>query len=785
MSSPIVYTAPDLSLSEFDANRDALKPYYDKAHIYRNDGSDLKFVTKPDWSDVCGMNYPSRDERKLDSVDIDFKSVRHLLEVHTLYGLHTGSGFIPSPLEAIGLVKKAIPSLDQIERLYITTEEHGGSDTVYVQGRSCRRGVTTCYILPKATFIRPERNGATAALKPYYEKVHPYRMKDGKVEFVKKCYWVDSSLRCAYLSRSVDTKLELDAGEKEFVLNQPTEKHLVYGYHTNNGVENFLPDLAEALELVAAKITPVELEKIERLYITTEPYGPLNLRHDYLHRGVTVCYVVRKSAPEVEYIRPSLILPEGEIDKYYEKIRPYKGDKMLQKFGRFQISMAYLVVTSEAKKDDIDTAFFVNKPTEKHVLYGLHTPGMNDFAPDLLEVIKLINTVISVSELDDIDRLYVTSEPAADTKVNSNGMNKGVTTVHVVRKSAPEVEYLRPTIVLSTGDIDKYYEKIHPYKGDKVLKLIERRSISKAYLVVTSEAKQDDVDKVFFANKPTEKHVLHGLHTTGTQGIGRDFAPDLLEVIKLIHTVIPVSELDDIARLYVTSEPAADTKVINGVNKGTTTVHVLRKLQVWITPLSISDAAKSKYYSKLRIVERVNESVVFHKTPALDELCTTVYDDDTSSYAEDELDKRFSITEFPKHVIHGETDNVPDFDDLIAWISTVVPESELDSIERLFVSSEKVKTRGHTSKTIVTVYVARKEEDFVMVKRQRGDTYRSIVEKHILRTEVDAEWLSIMHVDDGSNVSYSALVDLLKHRLDVFKEEFEKVKESKKRHRCD
>ncbi|AYV78642.1 MAG: hypothetical protein Edafosvirus21_21 [Edafosvirus sp.] len=180
-------------------------------------------------------------------------------------------------------------------------------------------------------------------------------------------------------------------------------------------------------------------------------------------------------------------LSDDEISKYYNKLKIYKwfkptiynidGDisiehesgkykketdedyniikkkakphiNLYEKVSLDQIqTQAYLWELKELQnKDEIDESFVQSGGTsvtfEKIELYGLHRYGGYRifFRPDLNEVIHLMSSKISLNELDDIDRIYVTTKPFPSDNGNEcydNGFDKhkAITTCYLVRKS--------------------------------------------------------------------------------------------------------------------------------------------------------------------------------------------------------------------------------------------------------------------------------------------------------------------------------------------------------------
>jgi hypothetical protein len=182
-------------------------------------------------------------------------------------------------------------------------------------------------------------------------------------------------------------------------------------------------------------------------------------------------------------------LPDETLKRYWEKMRAYKsfhpmfmsiGEVLLVEYepnktvsheefkqmgikpeeklylnaknvGFDGINQNYLYdfeVKPEADFDEVDKGFINNDAqfnaeytTEKHEFYGLHTYGgfRGFFRPDLNEVINLISRTIEEGELDNIERIYVTTEPYPSNNINEcfdskADRHRAKTTIYVIKK---------------------------------------------------------------------------------------------------------------------------------------------------------------------------------------------------------------------------------------------------------------------------------------------------------------------------------------------------------------
>lgn len=106
---------------------------------------------------------------------------------------------------------------------------------------------------------------------------------------------------------------------------------------------------------------------------------------------------------------------------------------------------------SEEDFDEIDKEFLKSEQNNdndpkyvftKHEFYGLHTYGgfHGFFRPDLNEVINLISNTVKEADLDEIERIYVTTDMYPSAQVNEcydskTDRHKAKTTVYVVKRA--------------------------------------------------------------------------------------------------------------------------------------------------------------------------------------------------------------------------------------------------------------------------------------------------------------------------------------------------------------
>lgn len=158
----------------------------------------------------------------------------------------------------------------------------------------------------------------------------------------------------------------------------------------------------------------------------------------------------------IQYLDPEHFLDCDDLKKYYDKLRAYKlfyknnpsTDKPLIRLcQKAEIAgVGYLFSVEELDEKELDKIDKQFKSLEgygkKLELYGFHTYGgyYGFFRPDFTEVIHLLNTVVSLRDLDNIDRIYVTTEPHPSGDVREcydykKDKHKACTTCYVYYKA--------------------------------------------------------------------------------------------------------------------------------------------------------------------------------------------------------------------------------------------------------------------------------------------------------------------------------------------------------------
>ncbi len=96
--------------------------------------------------------------------------------------------------------------------------------------------------------------------------------------------------------------VNLDELDKKFVETQNADKIIdLFGYHTYGDYYGFFrPDIVEVIHMLHCKIPPKDLDQIERIYVTTEPYPKSDFEKCFdakkdMHRGKTSCYIYYKT----------------------------------------------------------------------------------------------------------------------------------------------------------------------------------------------------------------------------------------------------------------------------------------------------------------------------------------------------------------------------------------------------------------------------------------------------------------------------------------------------------
>lgn len=139
------------------------------------------------------------------------------------------------------------------------------------------------------------------------------------------------------------------------------------------------------------------------------------------------------------YIIPPTI-SNLDVDKYYDKIRVFKRDRcdyyQIKKYPLRKLNAYGYLLHPEIRR--IKPDIFSARPN--YVLHAQHTCGQNrlKFQPDLLEVIGLISTAISVDDLEEINDIWVTTRQISediDVFYNyENDTHYGKTLVYIVQK---------------------------------------------------------------------------------------------------------------------------------------------------------------------------------------------------------------------------------------------------------------------------------------------------------------------------------------------------------------
>lgn len=122
--------------------------------------------------------------------------------------------------------------------------------------------------------------------------------------------------------------------------------------------------------------------------------------------------------------------------------------------------------------------------------------------------------------------------------------------------------------ICDVDDIDSI--KIEDKNTIQIGKDIKFESIDEAYMwhfTNEEEMKLDEIDKLLLKSNTKdlddsfERHELYGLHTYG--GYYGFFRPDMNEVINLVSSIVPIECIDEIDRIYVTTEPHPNSNVHN------------------------------------------------------------------------------------------------------------------------------------------------------------------------------------------------------------------------------
>jgi hypothetical protein len=156
---------------------------------------------------------------------------------------------------------------------------------------------------------------------------------------------------------------------------------------------------------------------------------------------------------------------EKEPNKYtrmtYEEFKIYQQETKNQNKPNIYIGKktdinSYMYdFETEENLDEQDKKFLVNKDLKPETLFGLHNYGgyYGFFRPSLTEVIHMLNTKISVKDLEKIERIYVTTEAYPSDKIyecydNVEDKHQAITSYFVVyketkkRKEVSEIEVM-------------------------------------------------------------------------------------------------------------------------------------------------------------------------------------------------------------------------------------------------------------------------------------------------------------------------------------------------------
>jgi hypothetical protein len=167
----------------------------------------------------------------------------------------------------------------------------------------------------------------------------------------------------------------------------------------------------------------------------------LNLKHFLSHDDLM------KYFDKIEIFREFNAGEEKEYDGYGKVTVTKKGEPkiMIGERKNLNLSDAYMwhfKKIEDDKLDEIDKKFIADQSSgEKIELYGLHTYGgyWGFFRPDLTEVIHMLNTKISLDELNNIDRIYVSTIPYPSDNIydcfdNKADKHRALTTCYIYKK---------------------------------------------------------------------------------------------------------------------------------------------------------------------------------------------------------------------------------------------------------------------------------------------------------------------------------------------------------------
>lgn len=155
---------------------------------------------------------------------------------------------------------------------------------------------------------------------------------------------------------------------------------------------------------------------------------------------------------ESQYINIDHEIPSSHLAKYFAKLIPFKIDSNKKRYlvPKSNLYNAYLWTDKPISDDDLtdlDKKFIADPDSlpnsEKLVIYGYHDHNgyHGFFKPDLNEVIHFLNTKIQVEDLDNIDKIYVTTDthPTGHPFLCYNDKldkHRGMTTFYICRNNS-------------------------------------------------------------------------------------------------------------------------------------------------------------------------------------------------------------------------------------------------------------------------------------------------------------------------------------------------------------
>lgn len=135
------------------------------------------------------------------------------------------------------------------------------------------------------------------------------------------------------------------------------------------------------------------------------------------------------------YRNPEMELTQSELEQYLDKTwKFHHTTKYAIKAKDMDLRNAYLWDTPRDCQDGVPVT------GEEHVIYGLHSYGgyWAFFRPDLTEVFNLLSDILPVSQLDLVDKIFVTTCPLHDDACENldpdTDKHYGVSTVYILWK---------------------------------------------------------------------------------------------------------------------------------------------------------------------------------------------------------------------------------------------------------------------------------------------------------------------------------------------------------------